>query len=119
MLNCMSNDDSADELDIDLTSCPKFPRLDEAGDTDNDLVDLGSKLMEQVAEEPHLKVMSSFPSVAKERATDLLLPHPFPLPSNYRSDVKLGLRIGTVTREAKKAFLSSVAAKNVRLQKLP
>lgn len=57
--------------------------------------------------------------VKKERVVESALPDPFPLPANYRSDVELGLSSGKLTKEAKRAFLSTVAAKMLGYKRYP
>ena len=47
------------------------------------------------------------------------MPDPFPLPTNYRADVQLALSKGTMTREAKKSFLSSVGAHMLVYKRYP
>ena len=57
--------------------------------------------------------------VKKDILEETPFPDPFPLPVNYRSDVELCLSTGKMTREAKRAFLSSVAAKMFGYKRYP
>lgn len=64
--------------------------------------------------------MQQLPSVIKkEKATEIALPDPFPLPINFRSDVDIGLKMGKMSREATKSFLSSVASAMLGYKKFP
>jgi len=49
-------------------------------------------------------------SVEKKGKDEEPIPHPFPFPQNYRPDVQVGLKSGNMTTEARRQFLSSVAA---------
>ena len=55
----------------------------------------------------------------KKKTTEKPLPDPFPLPAHFRPDVELGLESGKMSREAKKAFLSSVASAIFTFKKYP
>lgn len=75
---------------------------------------------QQITPRSHVKAESKLSSVVKkEKVNEEPLPDPFPLPSHYRSDVELGLSTGKMTREAKRAFLSSVAAKMLGYKRYP
>ena len=47
------------------------------------------------------------------------LPDPFPLPKNYKVDVKVALKNGKMTIETKKRFFSAVAATMFTYKKYP
>ena len=58
-------------------------------------------------------------AVKKELVKEDPLPDPFPLPSNYRADVEIGLTSGVMSKEAKRHFFSSVAASMFKYKKRP
>ena len=70
---------------------------------------------------PKCSTQKSFlPSVVKkEKIAEKPIPDPFPFPAHHRPDVELGLSTGKMSREAKKAFLSSVAFSMFGWKKYP
>ena len=55
------------------------------------------------------KFKSELPEVIEKKSTERPLPHPFPLPNNYRPDVELCLKKKRMTAEARRHFHSAVA----------
>ena len=73
-----------------------------------------------VKEEPNTDFVLATPSVVKKSKEETTpLPDPFPLPSNFRPDVHACLANKKMTKSARAAFFSSVAASMFQFKRYP
>lgn len=58
-------------------------------------------------------------SIKKTSEDSIPLPTPFPLPKHYRRDIEVALNAKKMTRETKRAFLSTVASTMLAYKQYP
>ena len=66
--------------------------------------------------------VSNLPIIIKEETCEIVeqpLPGPFPLPTNFRSDMEVCLHQKHMTKEAQKSFISTVASKMFSYKRKP
>ena len=100
-------EDSEDDLEV-LTPKRRPSNLE----LEDSLTDTPSSSSTSTSVIPH-SVLSN------RRAHEKSLPHPFPLPQNFRYDVEVALQTGQMTRETTKSFFSSVASTMLTFKHYP
>ena len=95
-----------------MQGAAKKPKIDVYSPSDSD----------EAEEDEEPKKTTNFPlplAVKKEIVKEDPLPEPFPLQTNFRADVEIGLTSGAMSKEAKRQFFSSVAASMFTYKKWP
>ena len=78
-----------------MEEASKRPRLDAYSSSDHE---------SDAAEESKKNTFALPLAVKREMVKEDPLPDPFPLPSNYRADVEIGLKSGIMSKEARGTF---------------
>ena len=102
-------DDDEEDRQHNINSASKRPRLEDSSAVSN----CCPAPLATAKTSPKLKF------IATKTTIEQPIPDPFHLPTNYRADVQLALSKGTMSREAKKSLLSSVAAHMSPVKNIP
>lgn len=106
------SDDEEDEMIVSKTRkrpCPVFDDVDEDSDDSQPDTIILSQSTSSATTSSYKRLKTDLPEVVNKRGSEKALPHPFPLPANFRPEVELGLKT-KMTAVARRHFLSAIAS---------
>ena len=104
------NDESTcieEDVALNTRLLKRSARVLDSDDENNSTTEIS---VTQVDSSSYKKLKLELPEIISKKGNEKPLPHPFPLPANYRPEVELCLKSGKMTTEARKHFLSAIAS---------